>query len=70
VAEAPKMKAETPSHLDNGEAPAKVTVLRGAGAQAVADKPRLTGDPEFDAIELQATSPDAEPFPASFLEGL
>lgn len=70
MSEAPATRAETPTHLDNGEAPAKVTVLRGTEAQAVADKPRLTGDPEFDAIELQATSPDAQPFPASFLEGL
>jgi len=36
----------------------QVEVRTGEEARALADTPHLTGDPEFDAIELAATAPD------------
>lgn len=35
----------------------EVSVRRGSEAQRIADEPLLTGDPEWDAIELAATDP-------------
>lgn len=35
-----------------------ITVRTDEAAQKLADTPRLTGDPEWDAIELAATSLD------------
>ena len=34
----------------------------GDEAEAVADKPHLTGDPEWDAVELAETDAMREPF--------
>jgi len=43
---------------------------RSAEAAANADTPLLTGDPEWDAVELAATDESSEPFDASFLAGI
>jgi hypothetical protein len=35
-------------------------------AAAIADTPHLTGDPEWDAVELAETDPTREPLPESW----
>jgi hypothetical protein len=35
-----------------------VRTVTGLEAEAIADKPHLTGDPEWDAIELEETDPN------------
>lgn len=42
-----------------------VRTRTGAEAEAIADKPRLTGDPEWDAVELEETDPNREPLDKS-----
>jgi hypothetical protein len=42
-----------------------VRVVTGEEAQAIADKPHLTGNPEWDRIELEETNPDKEPLDLS-----
>lgn len=44
-----------------------VTVKRGADAAKVADSAHLTGNAEFDAVELRETS-RAQAFPPGFLD--
>lgn len=41
--------------------PARASVLTDAKSQQLADTPHLTGDPEWDAIELAETDPSKEP---------
>lgn len=55
-----------PDPYDPGPSQPAGTVTR----DDYADKPRLTGDPENDELELAATAADAAPFPSDFLEGL
>jgi hypothetical protein len=39
-------------------------------ARSIADRPHLTGDPEWDAIELAATDPSAPPVnPKDWMRG-
>lgn len=38
----------------------------GEAAREVADKPRLTGDPEWDALELDETDPSREPLKVAY----
>lgn len=40
------------------DGPAQVEENTGEEAANLADKPYLTGDPEWDAMEIEATSPD------------
>jgi hypothetical protein len=42
-------------------------VVYGKEAESVADKPQLTGDPEWDAVELAETDPMREPFDNDFI---
>jgi hypothetical protein len=49
--------------------PPEVTVRRGSDAAKVADRPQLTGDPEFDAVEMRETS-RGEAFPPGFTDGM
>jgi len=42
-----------------------VRVVTGPEAEAIADKPHLTGDPEWDAVELEETNSNREPFDRS-----
>lgn len=53
--------------LDGG-GPVQAKVVTGAKADAVADKPLLTGDPEWDEIELAETDPFREPLESHWLE--
>lgn len=39
-----------------------VKTVTGEEAEAIADKPRYTGDPEWDRIEREETDPFREPF--------
>ena len=48
--------------------PSEPVIVRGPEAEAIADVATLTGDPEFDAIELDAVK--KPPFPPEFLAGL
>lgn len=41
--------------------PARASVRNDPASQRLADTPRLTGDPEWDAIELAETDPSKEP---------
>ena len=41
--------------------PPKIETKMGKEAQAVADAPHLTGDPEWDALELAETDPTKPP---------
>jgi len=47
---------------------ADVRIADDAAAADIADTPRLTGDPEWDAIELAETDPDREPYPSDFVD--
>ena len=38
-----------------------VKVVTGEEAQKIADVPRLTGDPEWDRVELEETDPNKPP---------
>ena len=52
--------SDTPLHqlLDrDGHGPPDVTVRTGEEARKLADTPHLTGDPEWDEIELRETDP-------------
>jgi hypothetical protein len=40
---------------------AKSTVRTDPAARALADTPRLTGDPEYDRLELEETDPNRAP---------
>ena len=40
---------------------ARIETKTGADARAIADKPHLTGDPEWDALELAETDPTRPP---------
>jgi hypothetical protein len=42
-----------------------VRVITGKEAEAIADKPYFTGDPEWDKIEREETDPNREPFDRS-----
>lgn len=42
-------------------------VETGAAAEAIADRPLLTGNAEWDAVELAETDPMREPFDNAFL---
>ena len=42
-----------------------VRIVTGPEAEKIADKPFLTGDPEWDAVELAETDPNREPFDRS-----
>ena len=70
--EATKEAAENFKHKDEylGGGPARRKVVTGEKAVELADKPKLTGDPEWDAIEVEETAEDREPFDPSILEGL
>lgn len=52
-----KEKTQTKMRLGDTE----VTVRRDDEARKLADTPHLTGDPEWDAIELAATDPSRPP---------
>lgn len=41
--------------------PSAVRTRTGAEAAEIADQPHLTGDPEWDAVEIAETDPTAEP---------
>jgi hypothetical protein len=41
-------------------------VVLGTAAEAIADKPQLTGNAEWDAVELAETDPMREPFSNEF----
>jgi len=41
--------------------PVRSSVLTDTKSQQLADTPHLTGDPEWDAIELAETDPSKEP---------
>lgn len=43
--------------MDDKPVQVQATVLRGADAEKIADVPHLTGDPEWDAMELAETDP-------------
>lgn len=54
-------RAQAHYYGEGQERPASVSTRTGAPAAEVADKPNLTGDPEWDAIELAETDPTREP---------
>jgi hypothetical protein len=47
--------------LDADLEPVQATVRAGAEGSKVADTPHLTGDPEWDALELAETDPTKAP---------
>lgn len=67
VIEAEQMKETRDTEVQRARAaeglgPPKVKVITGAVAEEVADKPLLTGDDEWDAVEREETDPMREPF--------
>lgn len=54
-------RAQVRSYGIDDDRPNAVRTRTGAEAAAIADKPHLTGDPEWDAIEIAETDPTAEP---------
>ena len=57
-----KVKTEIEQMIDPTKPmkPVVKTVI-GLDAEKIADEPRLTGDPEWDAVELAETNPNKEP---------
>lgn len=51
------LAGDTADILDDRAVTVDATTRTGAEAQAIADKPHLTGDPEWDALELAETDP-------------
>jgi len=55
---APRFLAgDTSEVLNEPEQVTQATVVTGKAGAAVADVPHLTGDPEWDALELSETDP-------------
>lgn len=56
-------RIESHSHVDpyDFSSQPEVKTAKGEKARKLADRPHLTGDPEFDAIELAETDPTRAP---------
>jgi hypothetical protein len=57
-------KAPKPTDVLDPDTPMKpvVKTVTGKEAEEIADVPRFTGDPEWDAVEREETDPFREPF--------
>lgn len=55
------LRGELEAHRDDLPSQPEMQTRTGEEARSIADKPHLTGDPEWDALELAETDPSKEP---------
>lgn len=60
-AEARRRKKHAEDFFEDKPVVSEKKLITGKEAEQIADKPHLTGDPEWDAIELAETDPNKAP---------